>query len=41
MVPARAPELTVPSDLPYSFCSQPRSLASRPKYRKQSNAAET
>ncbi|XP_032912568.1 radial spoke head protein 3 homolog [Catharus ustulatus] len=41
MVPARAPELTAPADLPYSFCSQPRSLSSRPKYRKQSNAAET
>ncbi|NXB14105.1 RSPH3 protein, partial [Rhagologus leucostigma] len=37
MVPIRAPEL----DVPYSFCSQPRSLLSRPKYREQSKAAET
>ncbi|NXC85090.1 RSPH3 protein, partial [Cercotrichas coryphoeus] len=41
MVPAREPELAAPADLPYSFCSQPRSLASRPKYRRQFNAAET
>ncbi|NXN89817.1 RSPH3 protein, partial [Bombycilla garrulus] len=41
MVPVRAPELTVPADLPYSYCSQPRSLLPRPKYREQSNAAET
>ncbi|XP_014744088.1 PREDICTED: radial spoke head protein 3 homolog [Sturnus vulgaris] len=40
MVPTRAPELSVPADLPYSFYSQPRSLGSRPKYREQSNAAE-
>ncbi|NXB88960.1 RSPH3 protein, partial [Vidua chalybeata] len=40
-VPVRAPELTAPADVPYSFCSQPRSLPSRPKYREQSNGAET
>ncbi|NWU03713.1 RSPH3 protein, partial [Urocynchramus pylzowi] len=41
VVPVRAPELTAPADGPYSFSSQPRSLPSRPKYRQQSNAAET
>ncbi|NXA91671.1 RSPH3 protein, partial [Melanocharis versteri] len=41
MVPVRAPELTMPADVPYSFCSQPRSLPPRPKYREQSSAAET
>ncbi|NXO89494.1 RSPH3 protein, partial [Certhia brachydactyla] len=29
------------SDVPYSFCSQPRSVRPRPKYREQSNAAQT
>ncbi|NXC10518.1 RSPH3 protein, partial [Orthonyx spaldingii] len=41
MLPIRAPELAMPADLPYSFCSQPRSLLPRPKYRPQPNAAET
>uniref|UniRef100_A0A8C5TL97 Radial spoke head 3 n=1 Tax=Malurus cyaneus samueli TaxID=2593467 RepID=A0A8C5TL97_9PASS len=37
MVPIRAPEL----DVPYSFSSQPRALLPRPKYRGQTNAADT
>ncbi|NXW77997.1 RSPH3 protein, partial [Hirundo rustica] len=40
MVPVRAPELAVPAAVPYSFCSQPRLLPSRPKYRQQSDAAK-
>ncbi|RMC12883.1 hypothetical protein DUI87_10408 [Hirundo rustica rustica] len=41
MVPVRAPELAVPAGVPYSFCSQPRLLPSRPKYRQQSDAAKS
>ncbi|NWW34201.1 RSPH3 protein, partial [Panurus biarmicus] len=41
MVPVRAPELSLPADVPYSFSSQPRLLLPRPKYRSQSNASET
>ncbi|NXE88329.1 RSPH3 protein, partial [Menura novaehollandiae] len=41
MVPIRTPELTVPPAVPYSYCSQPRSLLARPKYRAPCDAAAT
>ncbi|NXC24072.1 RSPH3 protein, partial [Campylorhamphus procurvoides] len=40
MLPARPPDLTVASALPYSYSSQPRSLLARPKYRAPPDAAQ-
>ncbi|NXO34954.1 RSPH3 protein, partial [Locustella ochotensis] len=40
MVPVRGPALAAPAGVPYSFCSHPRLLPPRPKYRQQPHDAQ-
>ncbi|NXF06165.1 RSPH3 protein, partial [Smithornis capensis] len=39
MLPARQPDLTVLATQPYTYCSRPRSLLARPKYRAPADAS--